>query len=179
MRPRSLARILPLAAAFLLGGCDGTNLPGSTPGTVRFSYSGAHAGTYDATGAEGIDGDWATAWQMPGDLIAVQATARQDDGPSTVVGLSFRAAAGGSVLPIDPGACAQDDRCTQGLVAFDVYASPMSQGKRFTFTEGSIRIESRTGGRIRGTFSGHAVDGAGEAMDVVDGTFDVPLRQAR
>jgi hypothetical protein len=175
---RTAASLLLLAA---LAACDSTNLPkvSGNDGAVRFDFSGAKSGAFTARGdgvtrasAEWAVGDRSRGWIT---VNAVRATggSRQD-----VFSFDFPEQAAPYIIRFDRSQCAPQAPCSGGIVVLgmDPASDTSGPGEDYLFSKGEIHVTSLAGGRVRGTFSGTApADPGTGALQIVDGSFDVPL----
>lgn len=180
---------LPLLALLAVGAAcsdskGGPTDPGSIPsGSLSFAYGGDLAGSFSVSGAprrdQGEGGNWAAA-------------VRDDDGALVVYASKNRSGARydfvSVILPVaTPGSYPLSDDCDDDCAAVAVFFN-LEKGEDADFDyscyleEGMINLQSVTGGRARGTFSGvgtcYSLDGEDVVLadvEITGGTFDTAV----
>ena len=178
------------AAALALAGCDGSpTLPSVSgeDGAMRFSYSGAHGGTFNAVSNTGPN-IWAYAEAGNG-YVTLRSQMRKADGSEVTLFVAFADPNGGvfvapaapQTITIDVDNCPQDVACAGGTIRFTpphpIGAIPQ-MFETFNYRRGTIHITARGNGRIRGTLSGDLVSES-STLSVRDGEFDLALLPPR
>lgn len=184
----------PLAAAtfaclILAGGCKDSTGPGEGSGGLSFRFSGASTGAFAAAGDVPTR---ASADIPPQFAAAVRDTA---NGEPLIVLLGWQPTGGGHghFVEMDLAESKSGETlsmsdlcllhqtlagCALALVGidWDVQSTTGVGGDSFYFDAGSLTVASVSRTGIRGTFSGHAVDGfTGHSITITDGSFDVPF----
>lgn len=177
-----------------------TNPPGrEDAGFLSFTYTGDESGRYFAfgepTGTSGttpVGDDFAAATHYylgtePRQEFgtSVTSTARARAGLSDLIHIQFSGALRERTYPISTCGRGGGPFCPLINIVFDVDNSVDGGGteaRYYSFTSGSITIESVENGRVIGTFQGTAVSTdwlTGETSEIVitDGRFDVPVTQ--
>jgi hypothetical protein len=174
------------AAAVAMGGCkDSTGSDEIASGSLAFSYTGARSGTYSVSGA--LEKESASSFAKKSFAAGVKLS----DGAQSFVGvvgyLPVTASTGHEVIFLFPASAAgatltlvdecATTACPIGIVAFDTDPDlEEDDSDPFFFTTGTIHVNSVSGSRISGTFSGMAEDFDGtRTITVTGGTFDIPL----
>jgi hypothetical protein len=175
------------AATVALVGCKdstGNNTP-IAAGSLAFSYTGAHSGTYSTSGAVVAKSGGGFAKQQFATAVKFN-----DPGQSSIgiIGyLPVTASTGNEVIFAFPASgvgqtLVLTDNCTGtgcalGLVVFDTNPDLQEDNSEpFFLTTGTLQVSAISNGRITGTFSGTAEDLAGiQTITVTNGTFDLPL----
>ena len=176
MKTRTAASILLLA---ILSACDSSNLPdvSGTDGALRFDFSGAHSGTFQAQG----DGTARTGDQWAGGYrsrawITVTGVRALGGGLQDLFSFDFPEKAAPYTVKVDRSQCLPMAPCSGGLLVLGMGGDGQVPGDDFLFSTGEIRVTSISHGRVRGTFSGTApADPGTGAVQLVQGSFDVPL----
>ena len=174
-------RVLFAASLAILASCGDSSGPGNNSGTVGFSYSGATAGSFNASGRLPLNGQtetvqWAAGFRSDVDVaIGVIATSPRNSTSHDFFILQIPRLTTGSAT-IDPSCTA--DNCAVVLV--DINANNSTSEAEFScgLTAGTLTLTSVTSSRAEGTFSGtgECVSLAGTtAFTVTNGTFDVAL----
>jgi hypothetical protein len=168
-------RLVSVAAvvSLTLAACsDATGPLGSSEGIVRFSYTGAETGVWQARGVR-YD-DWgatthAAGLRYAGSIIVI-AHARKRGGRADGFWLSATAT--------EPGTYAIGDifgsAPVRGGLSFDNDHSTNTSRAVYDFVSGSVTFEQNTDGRIRGQFEALAQKPFGSGTLTVTGSFDVP-----
>ncbi|HYH80194.1 MAG TPA: hypothetical protein VEX86_10360 [Longimicrobium sp.] len=187
---RILKTALAGAVAVLAACSDSTGNDNPGPGSLSFSYSGARAGGYSANG-EFVGRD-TTFTKQP---FAVGARSRQAGqgmlgllsyqpvtaSAGTMVVMAMPEVSGSGSFDFADESCLDEDftACPLGFVVFDTNPDLLEDenSQFFIFSSGTVNIQSTSGGRLRGTFSGTAETlFADSTITITNGTFDVPVR---
>jgi hypothetical protein len=188
MRSRIIAAATLAAAAALAGCKDSTGNDGPGSGSVSFTYTGARSGSYSASGefervgtssfvkksfAAGV-----TLADPSGQYIGVLGYVPVTATTGNQAVLVLPTVTGGETLTLDP-TCESTTFCPLGLITFDLNPdAQVDDSEGFLFSDGTVHVTSVANGRIKGTFSGTAVDITGtKTLTVTSGAFDVPLLQ--
>lgn len=170
------------AAALAVAGCDGRpTFPtvSGEDGAVRFSYSGAHDGTFKAVSNTGQN-IWAYAEAGNG-YVVLRSQMRKDDGSEVTLFVAFFAPAAPQTITIDLDRCLQGAACPGGSIRFTpphpIGSIPQTY-EVFNYRRGTIRVTEIGNGRIRGTVSGELASES-SALSVRDGEFDLALLPPR
>ena len=181
-----------LAFAALLGACDDATGPDRNEvGTVRFTYAGARSGTFEAVGRfpaatvrGSATGTWAAAVRLRAGLVpedgphaVLAATQRRADARADVFSVLF------VPLEVRTVSCGEDEVALCPLFTQLRFGVPPLVGDaeaEFVVVSGTLRVTGASESRVRGTFEMVLRQtGSGAALLVSDGSFDVPVVEAR
>lgn len=178
-----------LAATAALAACkDATGDNGVGSGSVSFTYSGARSGSYSAKGefekvgtSSFVKKSFATGVSLRdanGDVIGILGYVPVTATTGHQAVLVLPPVSGGETLEIDP-TCEGVTFCPLGLITFDINPDEQfDDSEGYLFTGGTVHVTSVANNRLKGTFSGTAVDITGtQTLTVTNGSFDVPLLQ--
>jgi len=174
------------AATLATAACkDSTGPKGIASGSLTLHYAGARSGTIAVSGA--LEKASASSFVKQEFAAGVKLT----DGAQNFVGivayLPVTSTTGHEVLLLFPSAAAgttldltqncTTSTCPLGVVAFDTNPDlAQDDSEPFYFTTGALHLNTVSGTRITGTFSGTAEDlGGTRSITITGGTFDVPL----
>jgi hypothetical protein len=187
---RSMGAVL--ASAALLGACgDATGPVQNAEGTVRFTYAGARSGTFEAVGRfpsatsrGSASGTWAVAVRLRAGMVpegggeaVLAANQRRDDARSDAFTIIF--------LPLEVRtvSCSEDDVSFCPIFAQLRFGVPPLTGEPeadFVAVAGTVRVTEASESRVAGTFELVLRETeTGVALLVSDGSFDVPVVEAR
>lgn len=176
-----------LAATLLLGtGCDDSpSGPGPLVNGVRFQYSGARSGAFEARGTPTLQDD--------GSVNFGEWTAAQLDSLGGIVIASFRAGQSPEgdlfILQLGPavvrewdelcgeGTQQNGDRCS-GRLLIGLDAGTFSPNEYYEAISGSATITELTSTRVRGTFELVTRSNGGQGTQTITlsgGAFDAPI----
>jgi hypothetical protein len=186
MKTGMLAAALTAATVALVGCKDstGNNTPIAS-GSIAFSYTGAHTGTYSTSGAVVAKSGGGFAKQQFATAVKFNDPGQNSIGiigylPTTVntgneVIFAFPASGVGQTLVLTDNCTSTG--CALGLIVFDTNPDVQEDSSEpFFLTSGTLQVSAISNGRITGTFSGTAEDLAGiQTLTVTGGTFDLPL----
>ncbi|HEX8695847.1 MAG TPA: hypothetical protein VF746_25755 [Longimicrobium sp.] len=183
---RSMGAVLAFAA--LLGACGDATGPAQNPvGTVRFTYSGARSGTFEAVGRfpsatvrGSPSGAWAAAVRLRGrpvpddDQAVLTANQRRDDARSDDFSVLF--------VPLQVGTLTCEEADVTPLcpmfaqLRFGVPPLAGDPEAQFVVEAGTVRVTEASGSRVAGTFELvlREVE-SGAVLLVSGGIFDVPV----
>jgi hypothetical protein len=188
MTTTQILKITLAGALALLAACNDTTGNGGTDtGSLSFTYSGARAGTYSASGRF-----QARSTSFAKQPFAIGARS-SEAGVSEVAVLSYLPvttstghmlllglpgnSGTGSYSFDDSGCSGEDLDCAFALLLFDTNPDLEEDDSQvFAFTTGTVNVTSNTSGHLRGTFSGTAETFFGDSViTVTNGSFDVPV----
>lgn len=186
---KARAAVLAGAVALLAACGDSTGSGSKTatgPGSLSFTYSGARAGTFSASGE--LQQNSTSFVKQP---FAVGVRSRQGNvsAISIVSYLPVTSATGHMVLlgiPEISGTGNIDlsgDNCTSlcpvALLLYDTNPDLEEEddSQLFGFVAGTVSVTSNSNGHLKGTFSGTAENFEGDSvLTITNGAFDVPIR---
>ncbi|HKP77083.1 MAG TPA: hypothetical protein VJT67_16245 [Longimicrobiaceae bacterium] len=185
---RRMMTLALLAAAATLAGCKDSTGDGDGvgSGSVSFTYTGARSGTYSASGefeklgsGSFVKKSFATGVNLNdanGNVIGILGYVPVTATTGHQAVLVLPPVTGGETLEIDP-TCEGTTFCPLGLISFNLNPDEQfDDSEGFLFTGGTVHVTSVANGRLKGTFSGTAVDVTGtQTLTVTNGSFDVPL----
>jgi len=188
MNTKQLWKTAIAGAAALLAACsDSTGSSGSASGSLGFTYGGARAGSYSASGtfkqtgssfvkqpfAVGVSSS-TTAGAALAMLSYVPVTS--STGNMVLIGIPNRAS---GTIALDDN-CGGNEICPFAAVLFGTNPDLEEDDSQiFTFTSGQVNITSNNGKRVTGTFSGTAETFLGDSViTITNGTFDMPVRSS-
>jgi len=186
---RRMMTLAVLAAAAALAGCkDSTGNDGVGSGSISFTYTGVRSGSYSASGefeklgpSTFVKKPFATGVSLSdanGNVIGILGYVPVTATTGHQAVLVLPPVSGGETLEIDP-TCETVTFCPLGLITFDINPdAQIDDSQGYLFTGGTVHVTSAANGRVKGTFSGTAVDVTGtQTLTVTNGSFDVPLLQ--
>jgi hypothetical protein len=175
------------AATVALAGCKdstGNNTP-IAAGSIAFSYTGAHSGTYSTSGAVVAKSGGGFAKQQFATAVKFNDPGQSSIGiigylPTTVntgneVIFAFPTSAVGQTVVLTDNCTSTG--CALGLIVFDTNPDLQEDNSEpFFLTSGTLQVSAISNGRITGTFSGTAESlDALQTITVTGGSFDLPL----
>jgi hypothetical protein len=175
-------RSTPILLAFLLlsGGC-GSILDvfgDAEKGSLSLRYEGVESGSLSAAGVR--QEEWTTRSHASGLAYrgVMQVFALHRLAPGRYHHFFIIGSVNGTgTFAFDPH---RGDETFYAELALDVRDSENSARSIYVLTEGTVRIESLRGDRIRGSFDGNARELTGGAViRIRDGRFDVPMNLPR
>lgn len=177
---------LALLTTVALAGCaldrPGPLVPDGEP-VLSFSYGGPVSGPWRAEGTVHAPSAGTTTWaaaNWDGSDLSVQAQRKNDHGSVDWVRLTFTRSDAGVVLI--EGGCYEPVGCPGATIAFGLRSEPgIPADLTCQLFEGTLRLNTVTPSRARGTFEGTGACFAPmgvilPSFTISGGSFDVPLR---
>ncbi|HET7464941.1 MAG TPA: hypothetical protein VFJ82_27100 [Longimicrobium sp.] len=187
MKTRQIMKAALAGAVALLAACgDSTGSNTATgAGSLSFTYSGARAGSYSASGefqqntTSFVKQPFAVGVRsQQGGVSAISIVSYLPVTSTTghLVLLGIPEPAGTGSVDLSGNTCT--DLCPIALIAYDTNPDLDEDASQlFGFVTGVVNITSKSNGHLRGTFSGTAENFAGDSViTITNGQFDVPIR---